>query len=190
MINRKNIITAFIVIVLAFLLPFLYSMGGSFTPKWEINDKKLSTLSPPTFKGNDYMTSEITVNMNESDLGIKCGDTVYKLGTMRQIKSFKTIAEAETDTAYVKHVLSPSCQYELVCYQDKETEDATLWYIYGIRTTSPNVYTTHGAKIGATRSEIKKVTGLNLKKETYDVKGATINFNFSSGVLTEVYMHV
>lgn len=187
---KKKIFIGIIGILTLYLCMFIYSVGGSFKPKYEITDKVLDSIEIKDFVGNYELSVSKNDKMSKADLGFKCGENIYKLGTLMSLKHFNVLDEKETEYIRIQHLLSPSRQYEIIAYQSLTVEDQSQWYIWGLRSMSPNVFTTRGIRIGDTKSEINDNTGLNLKQEEYTVDGATLCFNFNSGILTEVYMHV
>lgn len=187
---KKKILIGIVCCLILYMCMFIYSIGGSFKPRYEITDKVLDSIEIKDFVGNYEMSISKNEKMSKADLGFKCGENVYKLGTLMSLKHFNVLSEKETEYIRIQHLLSPSRQYEIIAYQSLTAEDTSQWYIWGLRSMSPNVYTTRGIRIGDTKSYIQNKVGLKLKQEEYNVEGATICFNFNSGVLTEVFMHV
>lgn len=193
----KKIISIIVPIILVITFLLIFSCGGTFKAKYEISKKILESVKQSNYVGNDSTCSGNSA-LCDGDLGIKCGSNV-KLGTYVSLDSFTIVDKISQNNLDILHVLSPSKQYELIVYKEIEDDvdnltvlDQPLWYVWGIRSTNPNVSTTRDIMIGSSKKTIKNNTGLSFtgSKGYMNINGCEVYYQFDSSLLTEVYMHV
>lgn len=192
--SMKIIIKITIAIIGFISILVIYSLGGSFTPRYEITKKYLKNISLDSisYTGTSNIVASTSVNYSDSDLGIICGKKVVKLGCLLDISGFTLKEEYTKENYTIRHLIAPSGQYEVVVLAEtEEITTETLWYVHTIRSTNPNVSLTRGIQIGHTLSSIEKQYGLKIKKnKPLLIDECSIEFSSNSGILTEVFIHV
>lgn len=176
----------------------IFASGGHFKAKYEITEKTLKSVNKSSYVGDDSIIRSNNEKLGNGDLGIRCGKSV-KLGTYVAIDTFDIKEKVVSNNLDIFHIISPSKQYELIVYKEKEEDvdnytllDQPVWYVWGIRSTNPDVCTTRGIKILQSKRDIKKKTQIEFSgsKSEITIDRCTMNFQFDCGLLTEVYMHV
>lgn len=194
----KKSLKIIIPLITVIVVLLIFASGGHFKAKYEITEKTLKSVTKSSYTGNDSTVKSSSQKLGDGDLGIECGK-VIKLGTCVAIDTFEIKEKVVSNNMDIAHIISPSRQYELIVYKEKEEDvdnysilDQPVWYVWGIRSTNPDVATTRGIQIIQSKRDIKKKTQIEFSgnKPEIIINGCTIRFQFDCGLLTEVYMHV